>query len=134
MTASAIELEITDYVGKRVDITLVGADEPVHGIVASAGGDMLAFKEKGKSNLHLLKASDIADIRVSVEAEPEMKPRRLNHVALDTVKRHLADRHGYRLADVNAMTPEAALEFHEGLDHDPLSHFHSDPPAKRDKD
>ncbi|QSL99716.1 hypothetical protein SEA_AMORE2_77 [Gordonia phage Amore2] len=133
MTAPATELELTDYDGKKVELLIQGAEEYVTGTVASGAEKMIAFKEKGKSNLSLIKAEDIADIRVAQEAEAEMKARRLNLVNLDTVKRHLADRHGYSLADINAMTPEAALSFHDSLDHEPLSHFHADPPSKSEK-
>lgn len=134
MSAPATELELIDYDGKRVELKLVGDDEHVTGTVASASPEMIAFKEKGKSNLKLVKREDIADIHVAPEAEPEMKARRLNIVGLDTVKRHLVDRHGYSLADINAMSPEDALAFHDQLDHEPLSHFHADPPAKKDED
>lgn len=133
MTAPASELELVDYDGKKVELFLVGEEgEAITGTVASASPEMIAFKEKGKSHLKLVKRDDIADIRIAPEAEPEMKARRLNIVNLDTVKRHLVDRHGYSLADINAMSPEDALEFHDGLDHSPLSHFHADPPAKKD--
>ena len=63
-----------------------------------------------------------------------IRDSRLNIVELGTVKRHLVDRHGYALADINAMAPEQALEFHDSIDHSPLSHFHADPPAKKDDD
>ncbi|AKJ71868.1 hypothetical protein TIN4_71 [Tsukamurella phage TIN4] len=134
MSAPTTELELTDYDGKRVELKLVGSDEYVTGTVASSSPEMIAFKEKGKSHLGLVKHDEIEDIRVALEAEPEMKARRLNLVNLDTVKRHLVDRHGYSLADINSMTPEDALAFHDGLNHEPLSHFHADPPAKKDNE
>ncbi|AUV60679.1 hypothetical protein HOS75_gp051 [Gordonia phage SteveFrench] len=132
MTA-ATELQLTDYTDKRVELLTVGAEEAVIGTVASASPKGIAFKEKGRSSLTLVPGDQIADIRIATEAEPEMKARRLNIVNLDSVKRHLVDRHGYALADINAMPPEQALSFHDGIDHAPLSHFHADPPADKDK-
>lgn len=130
MTTATDQLELTDYADKRVELLTKGSEEPVVGTVVSAMDKAIAFKEKGKSNLVLIEAKDIAAIHIAAEAESEMKPRRLNLVELSSVKRHLVDRHGYALADINAMSPEQALEFHDGIDHSPLSHYHSDPPKK----
>lgn len=132
MSTASLELELTDYVDKRVELTTSGSEEPVVGTVVSAAAEAIAFKEKGKSSLTLINASDIETIHIAPEAEAEMKARRLNIVNLDSVKRHLVDRHGYALADINAMSPERALSFHEEIDHSPLSHFHADPPPKKD--
>nr|DAK84438.1 MAG TPA: hypothetical protein [Caudoviricetes sp.] len=134
MTATIEDIDLTDYNEKRVEITTTENDEPTIGTVASAMPQAIAFKEKGKSSLVLINKEDIASIRIAPEAEAEMKARRLNIVELGTVKRHLVDRHGYALADINAMAPEQALEFHDSIDHSPLSHFHADPPAKKDDD
>ena len=134
MTATIEDIDLTDYNEKRVEITTTENDEPTIGTVASAMPQAIAFKEKGKSSLVLINKDDIASIRIAQEAEAEMKARRLNIVELGTVKRHLVDRHGYALADINAMAPEQALEFHDSIDHSPLSHFHADPPAKKDDD
>ncbi|ANA85941.1 hypothetical protein SEA_GOURDTHYMES_78 [Gordonia phage GourdThymes] len=132
MTA-ATELALADYADKRVELLTVGAEEAVIGTVASASPQAIAFKEKGRSSLTLVPAEQIADIRIAPEAEVDMKARRLNLVNLDSVKRHLVDRHGYALADINAMAPEQALGFHDSIDHTPLSHFHADPPANKDE-
>ncbi|UTN91234.1 hypothetical protein SEA_POKYPUPPY_75 [Gordonia phage PokyPuppy] len=127
---TATELTLTDYADKRVELLITGAEEAVIGTVASASAEAIAFKEKGRSALTLVPASNIEDIRIAPEAEADMKARRLNIVNLDSVKRHLVDRHGYALADINKMAPEHALSFHDGIDHTPLSHFHADPPTK----
>ena len=130
MTVAATTLELTDYVDKRVSLLVAGSDEPVIGTVASAGPGAIAFKEKGKSALALVPSDQIVEIHIALEAEPDMKARRLNLVTLDSVRRHLVDRHGYALADINGMAPEKALAFHDEIDHSPLSHYHADPPKK----
>lgn len=132
MTTTIEDIDLTDYAEKRVELTTVESDEPVIGTVASAMPQAIAFKEKGKSNLTLINKDQIASIHIAPEAEAEMKARRLNIVNLDNVKRHLVDRHGYALADINKMTPEQALNFHDTIDHSPLSHYHADPPAKKE--
>ncbi|QDF18292.1 hypothetical protein SEA_DAKITI_79 [Gordonia phage Dakiti] len=133
MTA-ATELALTDYADKRVELLTTEAEDYVTGTVASASPQAIAFKEKGRSSLTLVPADQIKDIRIAPESEADMKARRLNIVNLDSVKRHLVDRHGYALADINAMSPEQALSFHDGIDHTPLSHFHADPPANKGED
>ena len=132
MTSAIEDVDLTDYVDKRVELKTITAEEAVVGTVSSAMPKAIAFKEKGKSSLVLIDATDIESIRMAPEAEAQMKPRRLNLAELDTVKRHLVDRHGYALADINAMSPEDAYSFHESIDHTPLSHFHADPPAKKE--
>lgn len=123
------EITLSDYEGKKVEIKLDGKEDELIGLVVSANDKMLGFRPKGRSNLDLILAHEIEDIRVAPDAEVEMRARRLNLVSIDTVKRHLVDRHGYALADINAMTPEDSLEFHSSLDHTPLSHYHADPPS-----
>lgn len=133
MTAPSSQLELVDYDGKKVSLLLKDAEEPTVGVVASASDDMIAFKPKGTTALTLIRAEDIVQIE-AVIVDDEMKARRLNLANLDTVKRHLVDRHGYALADINAMSVEEAFSFHEGLDHAPLSHYHADPPAKKESE
>ena len=125
-------LDLVDYDGKKVELKLHEWEDGQveHGTVASGAPEMIAFKQKGKSSLQLIRKDQIEFIRLAAEAEPELKARRLNVVELHNVKRHLVDRHGYALADINKMSSEAALEFHDSLDHSPLSHFHADPPKQ----
>ncbi len=111
-------------------MVLTAGGETRVGTVLGGSPFGISFKEKGKVKVELIKSGDIEDIKVAPEEDADLKPRRLNLVGIDKVKRHLVDRHGYAIAEINKMAPEAALQFHEGLDHEPLSHFHSDPPAK----
>lgn len=129
-----MDLDLTEYDGKRVELKLNDSEDIVVGTVQSGAPEMIAFKEKGKASLTLVRLDEIEFIRLSAEAEPELKARRLNIVGLDTVKRHLADRHGYALEDINKMSSEDALAFHDQLDHAPLSHYHADPPSKAESE
>ncbi len=126
---STEEITLSDYEGKKVEIKVADQEEELLGLVVSANDRMIGFRPKGRSNLDLILAHEIEDIRIAPDAEVEMRARRLNLVTIDTVKRHLVDRHGYKLDDINAMSPEASLEFHSALDHSPLSHYHADPPS-----
>lgn len=128
-----MSFDLEEYEGKRVELKLNGEEEQLLGTVQSGAPEMIAFKEKGKAGLELVRKDEIEYIRLAAEAEPELRARRLNIVGLDTVKRHLVDRHGYALADINEMSSEEAFSFHENLDHEPLSHYHADPPSKRDE-
>lgn len=123
------DIDITQYEGHKVLLTLEGAEEAVAATIVTASPVKTIYKLKGKSNVVMIDTSDITDIELSPDAEPEMKSRRLNEVALDNVKRHLVDRHAYSLTQVNAMSAEDALEFHSELDHSDLSHYHADPPS-----
>jgi len=122
-----------DYDGKRVLIKLVDFDEAFEATV-EAGSDMgYIIKPKGKGGVQLVKSDQVEKIELAPASETTLKPRRLNKVGLDTVKRHLVDRHGYKLSEINKLPTEDALTFHDSLEHDDLSHFHADPPEKKEK-
>lgn len=134
MTAPAIDL--TQYANTKVLARFDTDDaELVKGTVTAATPQGIIFKAYGKSNADLFPANRIRHIEVQADSEPELKARRMDPVSVKNVKRHLIDRHCYNPAEVNPMTPEAALQFHdETLDHAVLGHFHAEPPAKPEKD
>lgn len=130
---------ITEYVGKRVEVTFAeGVQEDsdnakITGKVENANAVGFVFKPAGSSKSRLYQTSDVAEIRMAPEAEPVLRSRRLDPIALKNVKRHLVDRHGYTLTDINDMSPEAALDFHEGLGHDDLGHYHDLSKAQKEE-
>ena len=136
MATSAIE-----YVGERVEITFAegelegGDSNVVVGKIENANALGFVFKPAGSSKSRLYETGAVEDIRIAPEAEPVLKARRLDFVTLKTVKRHLVDRHGYSLADINEMSPERALEFHDDLDHEAqdLSHYHDLPKSQKNE-
>lgn len=132
---------ITDYVGQRVEVrfthdALDGESDPnqrvVVGKVENANAIGFVFKPAGSSKSRLYQVDHIETIQMAPEAEPVLKARRLDPANLKNVKRHLVDRHGYTLTDINEMTPERALEFHDSMDHteQDLSHFHAEAKPK----
>lgn len=128
--------DVQEYIGKRVELVLNDDGEQVDltGTVESANSLGFVFKPFGSPKIALYEVAQIESIRLAPEKEPELKARRLDPVTLTGVKRHLVDRHGYPLADINAMSAEDALEFHnEQVDHDPLSHFHAVKPEKKEQ-
>lgn len=129
MTAPAIDL--TQYDGQKVLVQLGSADAELEkGTVVAATPQGIIFKPYGKSSADLKPSSEIFHIELQ-PVNDDIKARRVNPVTVNTVKRHLAERHGYKLEDVNAMTPEAAFEFHENtIDHSVLGHYHAEPTAK----
>lgn len=128
MTAATIDLK--QYENKKVIITLVGEDEPIEGTLEGASLKAIAFKRKGKAVVEFIEVSDLTAVELAPSQEPTLKSKRQDPVSIDNIKRHLIDRHGYALADVNAMKSEDAFSFHEGIDHAPLGHFHAVKPDK----
>lgn len=126
--------DVQEYIGKRVELVLNDDGEQVEltGTVESANSLGFVFKPFGSPKIALYEVAQIEDIKLAPEKEPELKARRLDPVSLTGVKRHLVDRHGYPLADINGMSAEDALEFHNSsVDHEPLSHFHAPRPEKK---
>lgn len=134
MTTAVVDL--AEYVGKRAsfDLTQDGKTERVEATIEATSEQFTFYKPKGKVNGIMVGTDQISNPTLSPDSVADLKPRRLNPIAITNIKRHLVDRHGYPLADIDAMTPEAALEFHESLDHSPLGHFHADPPPKPEED
>lgn len=133
MTTGTIDL--TQYADKKVNIKLHDEDETFPAMVESATAVALIFRRKGKSAVEMKTAEEVETIELQPEAERELKARRLDPVTLDNVKRHLVDRHGYSLASINALSSEAAYNFHESeVDHSELGHYHAEAPAKQDKE
>jgi hypothetical protein len=128
MTAATIDLK--QYEGKKVLVTLVGEDEAIEGTLEGANSKALVFKRKGKAVVEFIEASELAKIELAPSQEAVLKAKRQDPVSIDNIKRHLVDRHGYSLADVNAMKSEDAFSFHESIDHSPLGHFHAVKPDK----
>lgn len=135
MTAPAIDL--SQYDNRKVLVRFDSDEAELEkGTVTAATPLGIIFKPYGKSNADLIPATRIRHIELQPD-DTELKPRRVNPVTLSNVKRHLVDWHGYHLADVNAMTPEHALAFHEGTlegvpspDHNLLGHYHAEAPSK----
>jgi hypothetical protein len=132
MTAPAIDL--TQYANKKVLVRLDADDAELgKGTVTAATVQGILFKPYGKASVDLIPASRVKHIELQPISD-ELTARRVNPVTVNTVKRHLVDRHGYKLADVNAMQAEAAFEFHENtIDHSVLGHYHAEPPVKEEK-
>lgn len=132
MTATA-QIEYTDYKDKKVVLERVTDDGvvEVEGTVLGAmPGKGISFREKGKTNVELILDHEIEGISTAEGSEAKVKARRLDFIALDKIKRHLVDRHGVTLTQVNSMTAEEAFQVHEDYDHSDLGHFHAAAPKK----
>lgn len=123
---------LEQYNGKRVLVTTKNGDEAneIEGTVESGNPLGLLIKPKGKTNLVLLEIDQVIEIKVVTPpvAQKALKAKKLRKVELGQARTHLLERHGYSLKDINAMTEEAAFEFHASLDHVSLDlgHVHAD--------
>jgi hypothetical protein len=135
MTETAT-LELTDYADKRVTITFRpdGSTESTtkEGQVQAASAAGLLFKERGKADFHIIEPDWIDSIEVTPEKEPKVTVKKLQPVTEGRVRQHLADRHGYLVEDLNAMTEASAAELHEQIDHNGLGHLHEVPQAQQE--
>jgi hypothetical protein len=121
---------LAQYAGKNVIIKLSGeyAESSGEGKVEAASIKGVAFKPKGKGTVIVL-PSDVE----AIEAAPLVKKitrKSMLPVSFENVRQHLVDRHGYKVGDIETMTPEGALEFHATLEHTELGHDHKKEPAQ----
>lgn len=127
--------DVQDYIGKKVDLVLNDDGEQVDltGKIESANSLGFVFKPFGSPKVALYEVGQIVNLALAAEKEAPLKPRRINPVDMGNVKRHLVDRHGYPLADIDTMSADDALDFHETqVQHASLSHFHADAKPKAD--
>ena len=127
---------LSDFAGKRVELVRYNADGEgeytTEGTVETASEAGIAFKPKGTSTLDVVTPDEIVSINLAPEKLKDVTRRRLNPVDLGKTRQHLADRHGISVEWCNSNTEVFAKEYHDGIDHDDLSHYHAEPEKKDD--
>lgn len=106
-----------------------GTEEKLEGKIEVASEAGVGFKPKGRREMDLLEVEDIVGIEEAPVTEAKLKQVGLKPIELGRVKKHLIDRHGAPLSQVNALTAEQAEELHNKIDHTDLGHHHN----KKDK-
>jgi hypothetical protein len=136
MTQATAEVDLGSLTGKRVNLTFrdKGEGEPqtLEGRVELANSLGVMFKEKGKSNVTLVEAVWIDNVEELQPKEPNVTVKVLQPIPLGRVRQHLADRHGYERARVNALTEAQAAAEHDAIDHENLAHRHEEPKAAQE--
>lgn len=134
MTVEASELN--QYEGKRVTLTYTdaaaeGGSVTLEGKAEKANAKGVLLKPKGKTNFELIESERVTAIELAPDTAKPLTARVLKEVELGTAKNHLLERHGLTLTEVNELTEEAALEFHQGIDHvaEDLGHVHGAKPS-----
>lgn len=120
----------TDYEalkGKKVDIELTDGTVYERATLLAGSDIGVVFKPRGSSTSEIAESHKIASITTPKVGPKVLRSRRLPAASLPKVREHLALHHGYKLSEINAMTDEAALAFHETLDHEDLGHVHREP-------
>lgn len=127
-TTTEPRLPLEQYQGKRVKMTYTkpGSTDKIEvvGTVDVANEVAVLLKVRGKTNGLVLTPDQIADYGLDDTKPVELKQKELKDTTLNTVRGHLADRHGLTLEEVNGLDEEAAAELHLTLDHGRLSHTH----------
>lgn len=94
----------------------------------------IMVRPKGRQQGELITADRVTNIEYAETAIRDLKQKTLKVEGLETVRQHLADRHGYKLSDINPMSPADALAFHGGIDHSELGHGHNEKKAAKDSE
>lgn len=130
---------LSQFANKKVTVvhTVEGQDEAVEteGTVSVANEGGVLIKPKGKTQMVLIEAANIEDVRYIEEKPKEIKAKMLKPVEFGQARSHLLERHGFELEAVNKLSEKEAYETHEAIDHKNLGHFHGvkeDKPADAD--
>ena len=121
---------IEDYKGKTLSMRLddhEDVNEYKDYLVEEATPVAYILREKGKSKSNLYLVASILAFKAPAPKPPTpLKAKRVAPLEASKAKRHLLDFHAYRLTDINPLTAEQALAFHDGIDHGELDlgHYH----------
>lgn len=122
------------YNGQKVVVT-IKLDEPneqghtaveIEGTVQAANALGIMLKEKGKTQVKLIEADAIIEVKEAPDTAKDLKAKPLRPVDFGQTRGHLLERHGATLTEVNSMTESEAYDAHNDTDHnaDDLGHFH----------
>lgn len=119
--------DIKAKIGENILLTVKredGSTEQVEGKIEVASEAGVGFKPKGRRELDLLEVEDVLAIEEAPVTEAKLKQVKLKPIEAGRIKKHLIDRHGAPLSQVNALSPEQAAELHGKIDHSDLGHNH----------
>ena len=102
--------------------------EEIRGVIETVNDalEVIMIRQRGKMMSFLVEYKDIVELEADDEPGKPIRQKTLKPVDSQNARQHLADRHGYELAHINAMTDEQAEEEHDAIDHSPLGHTHRD--------
>lgn len=121
--------DYSQYAGKKVVLKLNDTEEPLEGTVDSGNELGVLFKPKGKASLDLIDAGRIESIEAAPDAPKKLSVKALQPLKDTGARQHLVDRHAYKVADIEGLSDEDALKFHDSeVGHDGLGHNHTGKP------
>ena len=132
-----LQVDYKSYENQRVNIRRHNDTAPVQGVLELVVPESrgIIFRPKGKAAVELVQFKEVVSIELAPVEDRQLRQSRLNPVIVSTVKRHILDRHGLKLAEVNALSPEQAFTWHETMcDHLELGHYHAPKPDEKDDD
>lgn len=132
MTTPTIELLSPELVGKDVIISLADEDGgDVEGRCIAANEKAVVVKAGSKSRL--IERYEILDLEVVDKTKPKrIQTRWIAEATLESVRQHLADRHGMPV-DLIPASKQDALDLHSRVNHEKtsLGHRHGEKPVRR---
>lgn len=99
--------------------------------VAATTGIGVLFKPKGRQQAGIVAVDDIEEIDFAPSEVKPIKPKYVPVVVHGKAREHLVYAHGYGRTgkgNIDEMTEEAALEWHNQMDHGNLGHIHGEKP------
>jgi hypothetical protein len=117
---------ISQYENQKIILTVEvdGSNAELEGTALAANEMGVLLRPKGKVSSDLYEAAKIESIRLAPVNSSELKASELKIVKVGSTRKHLLDRHGYTLAQVNTVAELDAYEAHSELDHSGLGHTH----------
>lgn len=125
-------LNLAKFTGKKVVVvhTPDGKTdaEELEGTAEAANDNGILVKPKGKTQLVLIEAARIEDVRFVDEKPKALSRKTLKIVQFGQARAHLLERHAWTVKQVNEISEKDAFELHEKIDHEKLDlgHVHGE--------
>lgn len=124
--------ELVPYVGKTITLQYledgkeVSKTGEIKNLKLNLADPLVFFNPRGRGVPVIVEGGDVHGFEATETRLRLVSKRSLREAKAATVRRHLADAHGWSLDEVNSMSDEAALVQHEKINHDPLAHDHEE--------
>lgn len=119
--------ELQQLVDKDAIVHIIqddGSTEEVAGVILAATAAGIPFKPKGKTSVELLTIDKVYEAFLAPVKPKAITQKKMKPVIEGQMRSHLADRHGTSLKWCRENTEEAAVAFHNSLDHADIGHIH----------
>lgn len=130
----SVSMDLGTLDNQRIKVTYVQPDDhevlfEAEGVVIAASPMAILLKPRGAMIAEMIEAANIRHIEIVQNPNAKLIIRKLRVLKPHEVRQHLIDRHGFLVANVEALGDIQAYEGHRAMAHSNMGHVHEDKKA-----